>query len=189
MNIFNNHEPPSLLKTLIYSATPTITVETPPYFHIRSEREFKQNPLYHEPFKNTTSSITDARFAELRLNNFDPTVLASLEAEKQFLISIGIAYQTGDTLYISEHAELLYKPGGVFDRYTTAATPDEKFSALKPYTELLIYYILPGLYWRSYYAYIGLSHKTGIAHTLQQQMTGIAETWASIKNEYDSSTL
>ena len=186
MNIFNNHEPPSLLKTLVYDATPVITADTPPYFHIRSEREFKTSPIYHEPFPGISTPIKDARFARIQVVALGADVLAALQHEKQFLMSIGLAYQDGDTLYISAYAEPLYRTGGVFDRYATAATPTERFSALKPYMELLLYYILPGLYWRSYYAYTGLSHNTGIAHTLQRQMAEIADTWNTVNAEYDT---
>ena len=174
-----------MFETLSYTVKPRITVKDIPYFHVRSAREYPSAPINHPPFTAVKETvITEESFAQT-----EPSALTDADKrEIAFLKSLGLAFEQEGHVYISHRVEPLYhSTDGVFTRYNQAVTPAEKTTALAPYTTLLLSYILPGLYWRSYYALVGLSDNIGISARLKQQMADISEEWVALKTAQNAS--
>jgi hypothetical protein len=184
MNPFIEHTPPALLGDLSYNTTPTLTLTDIPYIHILVSRAATTTPIADKQFATLdTTPIDDESFAVLRLEELSDKVRKELAPEVAFLTSLGLAFQQNGHLYISVRAAPLYGPTGIYAAFGAAKTTVESFSAMKPYTQLLLTYILPGLYWRSYHARQGLPEGTGLARSLDQQMSEISAKWEEIRGE------
>lgn len=184
MNPFTEYTPPALLNDLSYNTTPILNATDIPYIHILVSRIASASPLADKRFATlSTTPIHDEPFASLRLEELSEAVRRELAPEVAFLTSLGLAFQQDGKLYISARAAPLYGTNGIYAAFSAATTPSTKFSAMEPYTQLLLTYVLPGLYWRAYHARQGLPSHTGLALRLDEQMSEISAKWDEIHRE------
>jgi hypothetical protein len=184
MNPFIEHTPPALLGDLSFNTTPTLAVTDIPYIHVLVARSTSTSPIADKQFATlSTAPIEEELFAKLRLEELSDKVRKELTPEVDFLTSLGLAFQRDGQLYISARAGPLYGPTGIYAAFGAAKTKVESFAALEPYTLLLLTYVLPGLYWRSYHARQGLPSHTGLALSLEHQMSDISAKWDEIHSE------
>lgn len=182
VNLFTQKPYPDLFKNefeeLKHDQTITLTSIDLPYFAVRSFRE--KRTLEGDDFKDTFKDITDDGWAIIDISGSK-----SKTAEYEFLEQIALAVQIGDTHYVSKFIYLLYSPkDGLFANYDTTDTVEEKKEHLAPLMRLFLTYILPGRWWRAFYARQYLPDTVGSSTMLNAEMLEIEEEWISIAEEY-----
>jgi hypothetical protein len=149
-----------------------LTPYDPPYFFFRAYEEISGNRigsrgLGTEPFRVVEADGWAKIDLEERSDN-------SLSDEVLFLEDFGLATMGG-----SEHVchvnplaiEMFYRPGGYFDE------PDNTHN-ITQFLKLMRDYVLPGQYWRSYYAAAGLPEEAGA--TYRREMFDVEAEWRSL---------
>jgi hypothetical protein len=148
-----------------------LTPYDPPYFFFRAYEELSGNRIGRgfgsDPFHLVEADGWTKIDLEERSDN-------SLSDEVLFLEDFGLAIMNG-----SEHVchvnpmaiEMFYRPGGYFDE------PENKSNILQ-FLKLMRDYVLPGQYWRSYYAAAGLPEDAGA--TYRREMLDVEGEWRSL---------
>ena len=149
-----------------------LTPHDPPYFFFRAYEELSGNRiggagLGTEPFRVVEADGWTKIDLEEKSDN-------SLSDEILFLEDFGLATMGG-----SEHVchvnplaiEMFYRPGGYFEE------PENKSNILQ-FLKLMRDYVLPGQYWRAYYAGAGLPEDAGA--TYRREMFDVEGEWRSL---------
>jgi hypothetical protein len=184
-NLFTQKGYAEFFKSLDYSnPLPfSLTSVDPIYFHVRSFLE--KTDLTHlsgltDPFREVTG-IEAGGFASVPYHEKDLHEFAFLE-------NLGLAMRRDDTYYISRFAYLLYDENdGLFREgfYNDRDAPPVKLRKLTPLLRVFLVYILPGNYWKAYYARQRLPDTIGPAAALDHQMREIEQWWLSIRQIVD----
>lgn len=184
--VLKRHLDPTVV-TAFRDATETIPLElTPhdlPYYYVRVVPGRPLREQVFAPDPHATERVTDW----LRIPN--PVLKAGpLRAELEFLEGLGLAMMVprsedasgGVTFAISPLTRILYEDGtGVF----RDVMEERDVKALR-YIRLLIDYILPGMFWRNYYATEGLAPHIHMSEHLGREMLEIARLWDQLSSRY-----
>jgi len=190
-NLFTQKGYAEFFKTLDYSKPlpfPLTSVD-PIYFHVRSFME-KTGPSaqpFKEPFADPFRDITSSEAGGFAAVPFHEKDLQELT----FLENLGLAMKRDDTYYVSRFAYLLYdEADGLFREgyYNERDAPALKLRKLTPLLRIFLMYVLPGNYWKAYYARMRLPDTIGKATALDQQMHEIEQWWLSIHQLVDLPT-
>lgn len=187
INIFTGKSYPPSFLDLKYDKLITITSTQLPYFAILSFREKREYPLSGPDFKDLFKDIKDEGWAELKIaDDASKPVKAALMDEYRFLETLGLALQNQDGYYISKFAYLLYdKKDGLFNRFHSDDPPADKKEELGAFMRLALTYILPGHWWRAFYARQYLPETLGHATMLNTKLLEIEHEWNMIAAQYD----
>lgn len=184
--VLKRHVDPTFV-TQIRDATETIPLElTPydlPYYFVRVVPGRPLREQVFGPDPNIKIRVTNW----LRMPN--PVLKAGpVRAELEFLEGLGLAFMVpnsedvngGVTFAISPLTRMLYADGtGVFRDVNT-----ERDTKALRYIRLLIDYVLPGIFWRNYYATHGLAPHIHLSEHLGREMIEIAKLWDELSSRY-----
>jgi len=175
-NIFTQKPYPSTFSNLTYDKTITIDSTELPYFAVRSFKEKTNDPLSGPDFSDLFKDITDEGWAKIEIKD------KADKEEFEFLEALGLALQKGDTeYYINKFAYLLYdKQDGLFSRYNDQWSPQDKKEELSAFMRLALTYILPGHWWRAFYARQYLPGMIGHGTLLNEKLLQIEHQWDKI---------
>lgn len=149
-----------------------LTPYDPPYFFFRAHEEISGNRiggagLGAEPFRVVEADGWTKIDLEEKSDN-------SLSDEVLFLEDFGLA-TTGTSKHVCHvnplAIEMFYRPGGYFEE-------PEKKSNILDFLKLMRDYVLPGQYWRSYYAEAGLPEDAGAIY--RREMFDVEGEWRSL---------
>jgi len=162
---------------LTYNKPVTLTSIDLPYFSVLCFREKRKIDPSVGDFKDIFQDISDEGWAVL-----DPS---TKKDEFDFLEDLGLAIKQDDTYYVSKFAYLFYDPEvGLFNRFDRNAPPDEIKTVLAPVMQLFLTYILPGRWWRAFYARQYLPDTIGQASMLNQELLEIEDEIEELEDEY-----
>jgi len=185
-NIFTQTDIGGIFTSLDYNQPLpfTLTSVDPIYFHVRSFHE-KQQLLtpFAEPFKELSGAEAGG-FAVVPTTSLNDKDLK----EVKFLEKLGLAMQRNDKYYIGRFAYLLYDDkDGLFREgyYNERDTPDIILRKLTPLFRVFLMYILPGNFWRAYYARLRMPTVLGEVSVLDLQMRQAEQWWLSINELVD----
>lgn len=175
-NIFTKKEVPDVFQHLTYDKPVTLTSIDPPYFAVRSVKERLGAGLGGAPFPNIFDDIQVDDWAEVEPSS--PPVWNEL----QFLSDMALAVKKADTYYVNPLAGMLYQPDddGLFYTYRNSDTATRKKERLMSLIQLFLFYILPGRWWRTYYAQYGLPKELYDARILAHELLEIEEWWVAL---------
>ena len=180
-NIFTHKPFHDDMKHLKYDKTITLTSTDLPYFSVLCFREKRRVDPAAGDFKDMFKDITDDGWAELE--GVDDTDMKKDDFD--FLEDLGLAIKKDDTHYISKFAYLFFDPyDGLFNTFDSRESPPEKKERLAPIMRLFLTYILPGRWWRAFYARQYLPDTIGQATMLNQEMLEIEDAVNDIEDEY-----
>ena len=184
INIFTQKPYPPSFSDLTYNQTITIESTELPYFAVRSFNDKRVDPLSGPDFANLFTKIEDKGWAELKIDDNTPKIIKD---EYEFLEALGLAFQKGDTeYYINKFAYLLYdKQDGLFNRYDNQWSPQDKKEELSAFMRLELTYILPGHWWRAFYARQYLPDMIGHGAMLNEKLLQIEHQWNKIAAQCD----
>jgi hypothetical protein len=186
VNIFTHKAFHEDMKHLTYDKTITLTSIDLPYFAVLSFRDKRGVDPSAGDFKDMFKDITDDGWAELK--GVDESSIKKDDFD--FLEDLGLAIKKGDTHYISKFAYLFFDSSdGLFNTFVSSETPSEKKERLAPIMRLFLTYILPGRWWRAFYARQYLPDTIGQATLLNQEMLEIEDEILDIENEYGYPTV
>ena len=183
-NIFTHKQYPPSFSDLIYDQTITIESTELPYFAVRSFNDKRDNPLSGPDFAKLFTEITDEGWAKIEIKDNTHRIIKD---EYEFLEALGLALQKGDTeYYINKFAYLLYdKQDGLFSRYDNGWSPQDKKEELTSFMRLALTYILPGHWWRAFYARQYLPDMIGHGAMLNEKLLEIEHQWNKIAAQCD----
>lgn len=188
-NFFTQQDVPSELQDLVYDKKLTLTSIDVPYFAVRSFNERRSAPImtgggFEDPFKE----LTDIEgFAMIDLSGYSDKDRALVMGELQFIEALGLVTHRGDKYYIHPFAYLFYdSDDGLFapGAYLQDMEPDKKKEVFGALMRLMLTYVLPGRYWRAFYARHALPGAIALASLLDDEMRSIEETWQQVNAEY-----
>jgi len=188
-NFFTQKDVPRELQLLVYEQPLTLTSLDVPYFAVRSFDERRSAPImtgggFTDPFKELTDI---SGFAVVDLSGYSDKDRALVMDELHFGEALGLVTHRGDRYYIHPFAYLLYdQEHGLFapGAYLQDMEPDTKKNVFGALMRLMLTYVLPGRYWRAFYARQALPATIALAALLDEEMRGIEETWQQINAEY-----
>jgi hypothetical protein len=187
-NIFTQIDVGDIFKTLDYSQPlpfPLTSVD-PIYFHVRS---FNEKQQLHTPFTDPFREIPGAEAGGFAVVPTDTEPLNEKDLkEVKFLEKLGLAIHRNDKYYISRFAYLLYDDtDGLFREgyYNERDSPDIILRKLTPLFRVFLMYILPGNFWRAYYARLRMPTVLGQVSSLALQMQQAEQWWLSINELVD----
>ncbi len=94
--------------------------------------------------------------------------------ELHFLYIMGLVVLRGSTYYMLPLAiDLFYGPDGFFNTYSPTDTLAQRTAAVAPLQEHMNSYVLPGRWWRAYYAKKGLAPSVQPFVGLEREMQEI----------------
>jgi hypothetical protein len=183
-NIFTGKPYPSSFSNLEYNKTITIDSTELPYFAVRSFKDKRTDPLSGPDFADLFKDIEDEGWAKIDITDNSPKMEKD---EIEFLESLGLALQKSDTeYYINKFAYLLYdKQDGLFKRYNDQWSPQDKKEELTAFMRLALTYILPGHWWRAFYARQYLPDMIGHGALLNEKLLEIEHQWNKIAAQCD----
>lgn len=188
-NFFTQKDVPSELTDLDYSETLTLTSLDVPYFAIRSFDERRAAPImtgggFADPFKE----LTDVEgLAVVDLSGYSDQDRALVMDELNFMNALGLVTSRGDKYYIHSFAHLFYDAeDGLFvpGAYVQDMEPRAKKDVFGTMMRLMLTYVLPGRYWRAFYARQALPGTIALANLLDDELRGIEEAWQQVNAEY-----
>ena len=167
--VTNTHISPAALVAMRDASATLAPLElTPydaPYYFVRIDRtRGLRDQVITNPY--ATQRVTEWR---------QVPVDSDTREELEFLESMGLAMPLSQSLYaVSPLAvETLYDAEeGVF---VNADQNREQKS--RRFVELLLTYVLPGMYWRNYYVTKGLARNLHLVAELQREMIEVTESW------------
>ena len=178
-NIFTKKEVPDVFQTLNYTETITLTSIDPPYFAVRNVNDLLGARLGGAPFPNIFDDIQVGEWAIVEQSS--PPILNEL----QFLSDMALAVKKEGNYYVYQLAEVLYdKQNGLFSIYNDADTAIQKKEKMNSLIQIFLSYILPGRWWRTYYAQKGLSKELYDARILAHELLEIEKWIADLNAEY-----
>lgn len=188
-NFFTQNDVPRELQGLVYNQKLTLTSLDVPYFAVRSFDERRAAPImtgggFENPFKEL--SDIDG-FAMIDLSEHSDKDRALVMDELQFIEALGLVTHRGDKYYIHSFAYLFYdEDHGLFapGAYLQDMEPNKKKEVFGALMRLMLTYVLPGRYWRAFYARQALPATIALASLLDDEMRGIEETWQQVNAEY-----
>lgn len=152
-----------------------LTPYDPPYFFFRTFTELSGNRIGGDGLGDDPYSIVEADgWIKIDLEEQADT---SLSDEILFLEDFGLATtsRTGNLCYVNPLAiEMFYRPDGYFEK------PDDRAN-VSSILEFMRDYLLPGQYWRSYYAAAGLPEDAGVRY--RQEMLDVEGEWRTLVAE------
>jgi hypothetical protein len=185
-NIFTHKPFHDAMKHLKYDQTITLTSIDLPYFAVLCFRDKRGVDPAAGDFKDMFKDITDDGWAELE--GVDESDMKKDDFD--FLEDLGLAIKKDDTHYVSKFAYLFFDPAdGLFNTFDSSESPPEKKERLAPIMRLFLTYILPGRWWRAFYARQYLPDTIGQANMLNQEMLEIEEEVLDIEDEYGYPTV
>ena len=153
-----------------------VTSMDPPYFSIRAQAAPSIDTLLTDP------PIKDKAYNEVPMRCF----LIDLEKEKlsdrdrselTFLSRLCLVVQRDKKYFISEKAlQLFYGPTGLFMQKPPADMT--KMAAF------FLTYVLPGQYWRRYYAVYPLPETISARRELDSNLTDIEQEWSALRTHF-----
>jgi hypothetical protein len=181
-NIFTHTSVPPLFRDLSYNTQVTMTPMDVPYYAIRalqevsSEQVFSPN-VFLDPFKEINVESLAV------VDSSDALVLAEIH----FLDSLGLVTNRGTLFYIISSAAHFYAEDGLFASFRPEEdTYEERKEKLIPTMALFTSYILPGRYWRAFYARTLLPSSLESARRLDQEMQEVRSEYNAIRLEFAS---
>jgi len=166
-NFFIKKTVPAIFDGFTYAGTIPITSIEKPYFALQCITTAlpARDRLRTLPIDVTATSFPPiAMQHEVLVDPNDPAVLDELA----FLEHQCLAFKRGTTYYVSDQARLFYGNTGLF------ANPAPKTpTAMRPLATLFVNYILPGQFWRRYYALYPLPAKIAAMQKLNTELTEI----------------
>ncbi len=185
INLFTQQPYPDEFNDLSFNQTIPLTSIDLPYFAVRSFYEKRTGmPIGQdvEDFQEPFADISDGGWMILDISGSK-----SKTREYEFLENMALAVQVDGVHYISKFAYLLYDPtDGLFATYDSNDTAEEKKAYLAPLMRLFLTYILPGRWWRAFYARQYLPDTIGESTDLNAEMLELEEEWLAIAAEYGS---
>lgn len=147
----------------------------PPYFFVRAFEELSGNRIGGSGFDDDPFRIVEADdWIKIDLEEQADDTLSN---EVLFLEDFGLATM-GDTEHICHvnplAIEMFYRPGGYFEE------PAEKRNITR-LLEFMRDYVLPGQYWRAYYAAASLPEDAGAGQ--RREMLEVEAEWRSLVQE------
>ena len=183
INIFTQKPYPPSFSDLTYNQTITIESTELPYFAVRSFNDKRVDPLSGPDFANLFTKIEDKGWAELKIDDNTPKIVKD---EYEFLEALGLALQNENGYYINKFAYLLYDAqDGLFSRYDNQWSPQDKKEELTAFMRLALTYILPGHWWRAFYARQYLPDMIGHGAMLNEKLLQIEHQWNKIAAQCD----
>ena len=173
INLFTQKPYPPEFADLSYNTTIPLTSVDLPYFCVLSFRGLLPSiPLADDESTvemDTFTDISDGGWAVI-----DVSGSKSKTQEFEFLERLALGIQLEDTYYVSKFAYILYDVSdGLFPNFDSTDTATEKKAWITPLMRLVQAYILPGLWWESYYARQYLYEGIGEVTQLNAEMLEI----------------
>lgn len=149
-----------------------LTAYDPPYFFFRSYVELSGNRIGESGLGSQPFRVVEADdWVKIDLEEKSDN---SLSNEVLFLEDFGFATM-GNTEHVCHvnplAIEMFYRPGGYFEE-------PENTHNITQFLKLMRDYVLPGQYWRSYYASEGLPEEA--AGTYRREMFDVESEWRSL---------
>jgi hypothetical protein len=173
INLFTQKPYPPEFADLSYNTTIPLTSVDLPYFCILSFRGLLPSiPLADDEITvdmDTFADISDGGWAVV-----DVSGSKIKTQEFEFLERMALGIQVGDDYYVSKFAYLLYDVSdGLFSNFDSTDTAEEKKAWLTPLMRLILTYLLPGLWWETFYARQYLPDSIGETTRLNANMLEI----------------
>jgi hypothetical protein len=164
MNSFTGNIIPSEFLNIFGSGgNKTVTVEHDdgPYYYLRTEELAlkKENPYTIVGFPGQVPLSNHSGFYEM-----PATSNKEIDAEVNFLKSLGLVIERDSSFYIYDLAEVFYGPQGLF-RSNKGAAP--------AVLSVLYNYVLPGRFWTAYYTRSSLPDEVQLAGALEEHIKDI----------------
>jgi hypothetical protein len=172
MNFFIGKPVPMMFDTFTYNTTIDVNSTEVPYFAYLCQPVPLKERLSKLPLDPKATSFSPIPMKCETL--VDPKALDELA----FLEHQCLAFKRGNTYYVSEYAKLFYGPAGLF-RNQAPRTP----GPMKPLAKLFVEYVLPGQFWRRYYALYPLPAKIAAMQKLNTELTEIESEWNSLRQQ------
>ena len=182
VNIFTHREFNDAFRDLSYNQTLPLTSIDLPYFAVRSFFEKRgKSPLEGADFKDPFKDTSDEGWAVLEGVDDSP----SKQRDFEFLEQLALGFKKDDTYYVNKFADILYNQKyGLFSKYDSTRPKSEIKEWMTPLMRLFLTYILPGRWWRAFYARQYLPDTIGLTTMLNTEMLEIEDEWADIAAEY-----
>jgi hypothetical protein len=168
---------PVEMSTLSYTTEITLTPDDGPYSYVRADRELSKKP--GQVFLSTGNPIIQSPTTPVIVKDAAPMEASKEDVvnEMEFLSMLGLAYKKGDKWYIMKRADDLYNSvDGVFHLYATGNSP----AAIAKTKSLMLEYVLPGRYWRNYFAAMSLPNDISYSRNLHQEMQEITREYNEV---------
>jgi len=173
INLFTQKPYPTEFADLSYNTTIPLTSVDLPYFCVLSFRGLLPSiPLADDEVTvdmETFADISDGGWAVV-----DVSGSKSKTQEFEFLERMALGIQLEEEYYVSKFAYLLYDVSdGLFPNFDSTDTAIEKKAWITPLMRLFLSYILPGRWWRAFYARQYLPDIIGESTRLNAEMLEI----------------
>ena len=187
-----------------YEESLEISSIEPPYFALLSFKHKRNDPFglggfsgLHKLFE----PITDKGYRkfDLYVEVPDEKQRRPYEEELEFMVAMDLAIKRMEedgkdnnerpkkkpVYYINRFARILYdSKHGLFINLRKANSDDDIKRVVGPFMRLCLTYLLPGRYWRCFYARQYLSKTIADATQLDQQMLEIEDEWLDIHRRF-----
>jgi hypothetical protein len=166
------YNPPPAITTV------KVTSMDPPYFAIRAQAAPSIDELL------TDLPIKDKAYKEINMRCFvidleKETFSDRDRSELTFLNRLCLVVQRDKKYFISEKAiALFYAPTGLFMGNPKVPADMTKLAAF------FLTYVLPGQYWRRYYAVYPLPETISARRQLDSNLTDIEREWSSLRTHF-----
>jgi hypothetical protein len=189
INMFRKKPYPPEFADLSYNTTIPLTSVDLPYFCVLSFRGLMPEiPLADDEVAaemDTFADISDGGWAIIDVSGSDSKL-----QEFEFLEDMALGIQLEDVYYVSKFAYLLYDASdGLFTNYDSTDTAEEKKAWITPLMRLFLTYILPGLWWETFYARQYLPDSVGETTRLNAKMLEIEGELKEIDAEFGLPTV
>ena len=165
---FLHPTPPPRIETI------SITSMDPPYFAIRAQTASSIDTLLTDP------PIKDKSYKEIPMRCFglEKDKLSDRDRDEiAFLNRLCLVVQRDKKYFISEKAiQLFYGSTGLFMQKPPAD--------MTPIAAFFLTYVLPGQYWRRYYAVYPLPETISARRQLDANLTDIEREWSSLRTHF-----
>jgi hypothetical protein len=106
--------------------------------------------------------------------------------EFEFLERMALGIQLGDAYYVSKFAYVLYDAtDGLFENYDSTSSAENKKAWISPLMKVILTYLLPGLWWETFYARQYLYEGTGEDTLLNAKLLEIEKEYLGFSAEFD----
>lgn len=171
-NFFIGKPVPTMFDAFTYATTIDVKSTEVPYFAYLCQPVPLKERLSKLPLDQKATAFPPIQMKCETL--VDPKALEELA----FLEHQCLAFKRGNTYYVSEYAALFYGPNGLF-RNPAPRTP----GPMKVLAKLFVGYVLPGQFWRRYYALYPLPAKIAAMQKLNTELAEIESEWNSLRQQ------
>jgi hypothetical protein len=164
------------MRDLSYNQSITLNEHDSPYYAVLAS-DITPNPLYGQTLVGYPEAKQDNNYARIA-----KPVDEDLAKELTFLKGLCLAVEREDSYYINDHAQVLYDPAnGFFAKLSSMSDlailrPNEIATLMI----LFLKFILPGLYWQTFYAIQRPTAPIYDNTELQAQLHDIEREWLRI---------